>query len=1284
MGVICRKTLTRLTVLLLCGSSVIVVLADGSKPKSAAANDAVDLTSDHNDETNDPLAVKLTKWLDSVEGGIFNQKQEIRPVNENSDTKNAFYGIFAKEFIAKGELLAQIPWEFIINDEESNPDLSENDLDGVLKCGTVRNLAKEMKQVQTLGKYIKDPNSASKYGPYIQYLLDQPNGVIPSDWSVKGRRIFQDVLGAKRQLIPPNYATSWLEEDWYQDCNGEPTDELGVKAAMIVVSRADDDLLVPVYDMYNHRNGKYYNTHMRVVRGELYQVTARRDIQPGEQLYNSYNMCDNCGGRRDGYGTPEVFRDYGFIEEFPQRWNFEDLDFMFDLHELDDGQIELTWDPEDVPESENDKKETKRVILRELKRLIKKKKEVWKTDFKDGKSTIKESEWNSIWEYEQAVVNALSYAFNAITEDPSEKLPIGKDTCTSDGVCGIDYYDELEWEEDEIKYNQQMCDNREIMRFPDYYMLEGMKTHYQVLNFAFREEDGDICMDLEDTVQICSTYRPHYHEFSSHFAARFVDNIKRVVFVGGGDSMMLHEVLKYPSLEKVIGLELDQMVVRKSFKYFRTQAHFDNDKVEWWFGDATKSLLLLPEDYWGSFDLVIVDLSETVMAFSVTEELDVFDALALLLNPEGVMVKNEHYMETMSRTFDYTLQIYLDQNPKICSQCMVFGSNKADFFHKPVVEHGVETLLLPPVDELESGFDYFHDFRKNDAIKQGKCNLNTMKKNETSQVKSAGLLHILDAEDIGVTLVLENIENIIKTAAKEEGFTEIEANKDDGFATTHSIATFEQAKSSVINVVFKEGYASARVWKEENYVAVDIGVWGGFQNGDKLRQRIGKDLKAKTTSFFRVVVGGMFGSSTWEVDKDLIGPQIVQQRNCEEPKEMDVEAPSNDAKDTIIDEVTNIIDSQNAVAAVFCGVKDEKCSSIDVLEEHPMISRVIPVWTCPELRNSDDLMKSEKFNILSTCEEEVISTLMSSRTGDGGGIMLMVLDESTPREMGQVLHSILTVQSQTELLLSEKKHFIMTLSSKKESEAWRRNLLERYRKELYRDPTKLAQIDITIGGATLELDFISSTELTTFKTFKSLEDKLNERLSRDETEVTVEVISITGALFNYMYDYNPREYLQEDYPLEPGNEQWEAQKPLGRKTIVQYDKVEDQESLDSQSFVGLVDSVLKKTDVYEFEVYTDIGDGVAIVSDAKFGGVIAIWDGRNHVDLNIYLHDDTEYEIEQFLKEFKKITKKHLEQGLRDDFPRGIGRVMNFRADLTYEGFDSIVELEPYVDLDLD
>ena len=41
-------------------------------------------------------------------------------------------------------------------------------------------------------------------------------------------------------------------------------------------------------------------------------MVAGRDIAAGEQLYNSY-----------GTLTPEIFRDYGFVEQLPQRWYVE-------------------------------------------------------------------------------------------------------------------------------------------------------------------------------------------------------------------------------------------------------------------------------------------------------------------------------------------------------------------------------------------------------------------------------------------------------------------------------------------------------------------------------------------------------------------------------------------------------------------------------------------------------------------------------------------------------------------------------------------------------------------------------------------------------------------------------------------------------------------------------------------------------------------------------------------------------------------------------------------------
>ncbi|KAL7547601.1 hypothetical protein ACHAWF_010896, partial [Thalassiosira exigua] len=132
---------------------------------------------------------------------------------------------------------------------------------------------------------------------------------------------------------------------------------------------------------------------------------------------------------------------------------------------------------------------------------------------------------------------------------------------------------------------------------------------YQKIVFEENIKRGDKCLYLDTTMQQCSSYRPQYHEPFVHFSASYLNRgktsgLRRVVFVGGGDSMLLHEILKYDSLELVLGLELDQKVTRDSFETFKTQPHFDDPRVQWWFGDGAKSLTLLPREYFGTFDLV--------------------------------------------------------------------------------------------------------------------------------------------------------------------------------------------------------------------------------------------------------------------------------------------------------------------------------------------------------------------------------------------------------------------------------------------------------------------------------------------------------------------------------------------------------------------------------------------------------------------------------------------------------------------------------------------------------
>ena len=182
---------------------------------------------------DDGIAEELIAWLNSLEGGHFNPKQEIR--HEIPDDPTSMMGIFAKETIEKGELLNQVPWHGLI--EDSADAWFEDDEEGDLNCGIVRNTAKEMK----LGE-------KSKYAPYAKYLLNQRRGQLPSAWSQQGKDLLEELLlgGVDQglQKLRPYYTFGWAD-DWYEPCHGDREDEFMAHVAMLVVQRADDDIMVP-------------------------------------------------------------------------------------------------------------------------------------------------------------------------------------------------------------------------------------------------------------------------------------------------------------------------------------------------------------------------------------------------------------------------------------------------------------------------------------------------------------------------------------------------------------------------------------------------------------------------------------------------------------------------------------------------------------------------------------------------------------------------------------------------------------------------------------------------------------------------------------------------------------------------------------------------------------------------------------------------------------------------------------------------------------------------------
>jgi len=102
----------------------------------------------------------------------------------------------------------------------------------------------------------------------------------------------------------------------------------------------------------------------------------------------------------------------------------------------------------------------------------------------------------------------------------------------------------------------------------------------------------------------------HYHEMMVHPAMQLHGNPKRVLVIGGGDGGTIRECFKYPGVEKVTMVEIDEAVIRASKLHLPTLSReFSNPKLELLIDDGIKYVKNAPSE---SFDVVLVDGSDPV------------------------------------------------------------------------------------------------------------------------------------------------------------------------------------------------------------------------------------------------------------------------------------------------------------------------------------------------------------------------------------------------------------------------------------------------------------------------------------------------------------------------------------------------------------------------------------------------------------------------------------------------------------------------------------------------
>jgi len=1173
---------------------------------------------------------RLIEWLNSKEGGYANPKIEIRRADANDPTSH--YGMYTKEAIIEKELILDIPQDMLIRGDED--DEEEDDEEASLECATIRRLIKEMR----LG-------NDSKYAPYVSYLAEQPYGQLPSAWSNEGKELLTRLLEDHTDSpIPPDEPTLWIDHEWVKECNGS-SDSFESNAALMLIQCGWDSALIPLYDMMSHRNGDYLNTESNSVHtlSKNVKVRAMRDIEAGEEIYTSYNMCKDCGGRKETYGTSDIFRDYGFIESYPQRWFFEAV--SFEISEKDDGEFEVSWlnDGIDLRGLE---------YLGELNIAMK---AVAESTLKNVGTNVPTNELDTILQYYKALTLATSLALDASLE---------ADECENDEkTCDISMkrYVDLTKDTEETDMEVEICDNSHFFEFEDYVDVDAIQSAYQLISTTVRHKDKDTCFDLDDTVQICSSYRPHYHEMVTHHTARFLPDIKRVLWVGGGDSMLLHEILKYPNLEIAVGLELDQHVTRMAFNTFGAQPHWDNDRVEWWYGDACKSLMMLPQNYFGSFDMVLVDLSETVMSFKVTGELDIMQALALLLKPNGIMVKNELYFPKMTEVFRHTTQVHYYDVPVICSQALVLGSPGVNFMLQPLTDHDIDSKnLFVESMNIDEHFSTVHDYKYVADNINNQCK----QENETLgrvvpeiQEESPGITFFVEAESANEAFVSQPSKNILDQI--------VEVLQKKGLTILSTIEPIAESANTVVVAILKEGYVVSKVYPMHKYVAFDISLWSSFEKHksvkDALVLAVGSSINS--SSSYRIVSGGMFGVETWKNDKTKRGPHrtiacdgTVKKINTQTTEDV----TDQEAVEIILRESMELVSNDDNLMIVGCGQESEQCDSFSSLVGMENEHKILRISFCPSINDY-----GENFaNNLHSCEKKVLKEIRNFVKGSNGlKIKAIVLDSSMPYQMGQILFKIFShLKNRFDFLPSDTA--VLSVSGF-EKVPWRSNFVNRFRKEIHiYEPSFKSDILLKKRDKVFVLSIVSRNEKFV-KSLRDLTSRIEERTGFDS-----EIKDVLGGMLIYTPTYEfSKFYYPSDYDQISPLEQWASQKPLEQQTIFQLEENKKKSGLSTYTIRDALVKVLALSQINsgnseaQVKAFSDVGDGFVIVAFWSNGRAVLVWDGRKHIDINLSTDADNESLANKFKDSF--LTEiSSLSVSLQDTQPRGIGRVVSYLKDM--------------------
>jgi spermidine synthase len=160
----------------------------------------------------------------------------------------------------------------------------------------------------------------------------------------------------------------------------------------------------------------------------------------------------------------------------------------------------------------------------------------------------------------------------------------------------------------------------------------------------------------------------HYHEMIVHPALQILKQAKNVLVIGGGDGGTIREIFKYPNIENVTMVEIDEKVIEASKKFLPTIAcEFDNPKLDLKIDDGIRFVKESPA---GVYDVVIVDGSDPVGPAQGLFSEEFYTNCQRVLKDTGILVAQGESPKFNSKVFvelNHCLKNIFGQGNVFCS-----------------------------------------------------------------------------------------------------------------------------------------------------------------------------------------------------------------------------------------------------------------------------------------------------------------------------------------------------------------------------------------------------------------------------------------------------------------------------------------------------------------------------------------------------------------------------------------------------------------------------------------